>query len=600
MDLIYADGNGIELGVIQEYDLDIAFGRDENNFSITLDINDHCCKAGYSIYIEGTEYGGIVDKIIPNTKEKTVTYEGRTWHGVLENKIISPDTGEDYKIVSGEANIVLASLIDELGLADVFTVSEQDSSITIGKYQFERYTKAYTAILDMLYEYKAKLNFNHNNGVVILSVEPLYDYSEDEEWNSSQFDFSVTKNYHPTNHLICLGGGDLKNRRVIHLFTDENGGIQPYARTNAPISDENYILDTSGQLLFGLDELTDIYDYGNAATTENYILLSEQPSDWKKKYVNYYSKLNDKYIRNEKSYETDYVLLTEQPSDWKKNYANYNTKSDNTFKSVEGVDSVSYKVQKSKPKDWKKNFVSYYYYWSDGVSAEYKSVSADSLTKYKLQTMKPSDWADNYGNYYVKKQQIVYIYKVRTKSSSGIWKTSTEELTSPDDATDTSNKKYIAVKKKVKKYVYENVSASSAPKWKKRKYYTAETERIAPEWKKGTYYYAIHTTVAPEWKSGTYYSESEHEIIPDFKKGTYYQLYIDHYADLVAGGVKKLKKMNECDEIGISLDATQEYDINDIIGAAENITGISVAQPITKKVVKIKNGSLEMTYEIGE
>lgn len=72
MDLIYADENKIEIGVIPEYELDIAFGSDENDFELTLDVSSHCCKAGYYIYIEDTEYGGIVDKIEIDTSAGTV------------------------------------------------------------------------------------------------------------------------------------------------------------------------------------------------------------------------------------------------------------------------------------------------------------------------------------------------------------------------------------------------------------------------------------------------------------------------------------------------------------------------------------------------
>ena len=53
----------------------------------------------------------------------------------------------------------------------------------------------------------------------------------------------LKKDYHPINHLICLGTGNLRNRHVIHLFSDENGGIQPYAVVKNPYCNEHYILD---------------------------------------------------------------------------------------------------------------------------------------------------------------------------------------------------------------------------------------------------------------------------------------------------------------------------------------------------------------------
>ena len=310
MDLIYADQNGIEIGIIQEYTFDTAFGCEENDFSITLDIHDHCCDEGYALYINGTEFGGKIDKIIPNTQSNSVTYEGRTWHGIIEGKVIEPDSGQDYKVVSGEANYVLSLLIYDIGLSDTFFVSTDDSGIRIGKYQFERYCRAYTGILDMLYSFMAKLKISHENGIVMLSVIPLYDYSKDEEWDSSQFDFSITKNYRPVNHLICLGAGDLKKRNIIHIFTDYNGGVLPYCKTSNPISDEDYILDKSEQMLLGLDEVTETYDYGNSAKTENYVLTTSQPENWAKVYTDYYYKSSDKYVQNTKTYETEYSLIS--------------------------------------------------------------------------------------------------------------------------------------------------------------------------------------------------------------------------------------------------------------------------------------------------
>ena len=39
--------------------------------------------------------------------------------------------------------------------------------------------------------------------------------------------------------------------------------------------------------------------------------------------------------------------------------------------------------------------------------------------------------------------------------------------------------------------------------------------------------------------------------------------------------------------------------IGDIVGAKENVTGISVWQPITKKIIKIINGKINIDYEVG-
>ena len=150
MDLIYADKNLKDLGIIIDYKLDYAFGYTENDFELTLDIENHCLENGYFIYLDNTEIGGVIDTICPNTEDDTATYKGRSWHGILENKIISPDENQDYLIVSGNAHDVLNEILETLDVSNLFKVSEEVTEIEIDDYQFERYVPAYSAILKML------------------------------------------------------------------------------------------------------------------------------------------------------------------------------------------------------------------------------------------------------------------------------------------------------------------------------------------------------------------------------------------------------------------------------------------------------------------
>lgn len=250
MDLIYANEKREDIGILLDYSFDLAVGADENNFELTLDQNHHCCKSGYFIYIEGTEYGGIIDRIQVNTKSKELKYIGRSWSGILDNKIIVPDQGKDYLKVSGEANQVLQSLLTRLGLTDLFTASKEDSGLMINRYQFDRYTYAYTAVSKMLKTVGGKLHFHYEDGNVILSALPLIDYTETEQFDTDQVELEIEKVYQSTNHVICLGQGELKDRQVIHLYADKNGNIG-YEQT-----------------ITGLNELTEKYDYPNAESLE--------------------------------------------------------------------------------------------------------------------------------------------------------------------------------------------------------------------------------------------------------------------------------------------------------------------------------------------
>lgn len=253
MDLIYMDESKKDIDVLKDYTLDLAYGSDENDFECKVNINNNVCKTGYYLYFEGEEYGGVIDSVGVDTDETTVTYSGRTWHGILESKVLQPDEGEDYLIVSGEANEVLKLLIERMGLSELFKVSTLNSNIQISSYQMNRYIKGYTGIMKMLKAYNAKLNIVFNRGFVELSASPLADYSQDEQFDTDQISFTIKRNSKHINHVICLGRGDLKDRRVIHIYCDLLGNI------------------SGTQTLTGLDEMCEIYDNSNAESDEDLI-----------------------------------------------------------------------------------------------------------------------------------------------------------------------------------------------------------------------------------------------------------------------------------------------------------------------------------------
>lgn len=660
MELVYADSNGKELGIILDFDMDTAIGKDENTFQVTIPLSNHCCSNGYRIYIDNTEMGGIIDTISPNTEDDTVIYEGRTWHGILENKIIEPLANQDYYSVQGEANTVITGLINYLELSNLFTVSTATSTITINYYQFERYVNGFTGICKMLFASNGKLVVEYANKTVNLSVIPLYDYSESEEFDSSQVDFTIERNYRPVNHLICLGSGDLKDRKVIHLFTDENGGIQQYSTVTIPYQDSHYILDKSSQVLFYQDEVTDVLDYPNADLVYNYILLESKPTNWDNwqlstSFVMYYTQNSDgkSFTQNELEYADNYYVLTAQPSDWLYDYGDYYYLDGETYKSVEGVEGISYDLQTSQPSDWTTNYQSYYYYdggylsvasvevsnytilvdrpsdWDsiysncyyyyfDGIEWSYERVNGISKTKYNVQTGQPSDWNENYDNYYYKKAIKKYKYLVKTKVNKK-WVKSYEyyDTKIANSKTSTLIKKYI--KKVTYEYQYTSVpltSAGKVPTWKAKKYYTSESYTIPPEfvtnyyyilntsttyptWQTSTYYTKNIGETAPTWQASTYYKKINEPVILEFVTNQYYQRFEDNYYTLVQKGLDSLQKSYDCDTIDINLDTDYEYDINDIIGANEEITGISIFQPIIKKIYKIKNDIETISYEIG-
>ena len=559
MDLIYTNPDREDLGVLFDYEFDLAFGSSENNFECKVQTDNHCMEPGSFLYIEGTEYGGIVDSVAVDTENKTVTYSGRTWHGILAGNIIEPEPGYAYHVMNGDANTVIRDLIEYLDLSNIFTADEAESGVLVQSYHFERYTDAYKGIRKMLSEFGGKLKLTYKRDTVILSAVPLVDYSLDEEFDASQVDFQVKKNYRPVNHLICLGSGNLKDRHIIHLFADEYGGIQPYKTTENPVCDGDYILDKSQQVLFGVEEVADVYDYSSAETTENYIRMEEQPDDWATKYMDYFIQDEDNGYKNVEGVPEDvYTALTEQPGDWAKKFASYfYMTGEGKFKTVEAVTTDTYIKQTAKPADWETNWANYFTYFTDGVKDNWNPVQADKATRYLVQTKKPSDWETNYESYYV----------------------------------NTSGTKAKAV--------IGDLSTLRPPEWKPKRYYTAEQYDVAPKWKTGTYYTLNSTTGAPDFVPGSYYNMQTIVVNPPFAKKKYFRKEFDHFKEMLVGALDKMQEFFNCDSVSIDLDLEGVYDIGDIVGATEHETGVAVWQPITKKIVSIRNNQESINYEIG-
>ena len=251
------NANKEDLGILQDFSLDLAFGSDENNFECRIQENAHCCEAGYFLYIEGTEYGGIIDSIEHDTESGEVIYSGRTWHGILNSKVIIPgfdSSGNpvDYLTSSTYADYVIEVIISRLSLSALFKVPSRDT-VRVTNYKFPRYIAGYDGIRHMLNTISRKLKVAFLDGMVEVISAEKHDYTQDEEFNSDQVSFQIKKNHHSVNHLICLGSGELKDRMVVHLYADGEGTV------------------SQTQTFAGLDEYTEVFDYPNAESEEELI-----------------------------------------------------------------------------------------------------------------------------------------------------------------------------------------------------------------------------------------------------------------------------------------------------------------------------------------
>ena len=249
--VIYTDSNRLPQGELHNYSIDLDIGKD-NDFQIGMKLKNHCMYHGSIWYVENTEYGGIVDDVKIDTKKNTVYYSGRAFRGVLAKKIIEPESGQDYYTVSGDANRILEQLIEKVGLSDIFVVPTDDAGIKILNNQFERYTDMYAGVQKMLSSVNAKLVCTVTSDVKVqIRANQIEDLSEKYEY-SDDYGMQVIfeQNRGGVNHLICLGGGELAERTVVHLYVDNYGNVG----------------DT--QYYKGVSEITEIYEYGNIESDE--------------------------------------------------------------------------------------------------------------------------------------------------------------------------------------------------------------------------------------------------------------------------------------------------------------------------------------------
>lgn len=223
MDVVYMDSYGREIGILPWVEGDFTIGK-SNTFSLKVP-KDLGIEQDYRLAIDGEEYGGVIDDVNVDTSADYLTVSGRTWHGLLEKRIIRPDDGEDYYIVSGDLNTVLAGLVTRLDLDDCIVASESPSGVSVSNYQFERYVDAYTGIRAMLTSANCKLQISYDPSLcrAVLSAVERGSYIDDGV-DGDRIDFKIGRN-RPVNHLIGLGKGDLSDRAVVDVYADANGNV---------------------------------------------------------------------------------------------------------------------------------------------------------------------------------------------------------------------------------------------------------------------------------------------------------------------------------------------------------------------------------------
>lgn len=243
MVLVVHDPERGDLRELLDFELDLAFGSDENAFELTC--ADGLAPAeGQLAFVDGSEYGGIVDETSYDAGRDatgTVTCKGRTWHGVLAGKRLLPDEGSARLSVIGKAGEVLAALIERMGLSGLFSAASDDTEVS---HTFERFCDGYSGLKSLAKANGRKVAMRRRGGKVEISLPPVVDYAS--KVDSDLLDFTLTSVHRCVNHLVCAGTGELEERAVVHFYADVAGNV------------------SHTQSLFGVDEIAALYDYSNA------------------------------------------------------------------------------------------------------------------------------------------------------------------------------------------------------------------------------------------------------------------------------------------------------------------------------------------------
>lgn len=243
MVLVVHDPERGDLRELLDFELDLAFGSDENAFELTC-AEGLAPAEGQLVFVDGSEYGGVVDEASYEAGREatgTVTCKGRTWHGILAGKRLLPDEGSARLSVSGKAGEVLASLVERMGLSGLFSAASDDTAVS---YTFERFCDGYSGLKALAKANGRKVAMRRRGGKVELSLPPVVDYAS--KVDSDLLDFTLTSVHRCVNHLVCAGTGELEDRAVVHFYADAAGNV------------------SHTQSLFGVDEIAALYDYSNA------------------------------------------------------------------------------------------------------------------------------------------------------------------------------------------------------------------------------------------------------------------------------------------------------------------------------------------------
>lgn len=244
--IVVMDPSGHALRQTDDWSADIAYGADENRFTISR-IAGPPLSAHMRWQVDGTALAGIIDTVCPDVAEdggSSVSYKGRTVQGVLAGKVLMPPSGQTHLTSTGDLNDCIRAVVQTCGLSGYLTVPSTASGFEVDGYRYRRFVDAYTGLRMLCASVGARLRFRATGSGIELSAVSATTYGD---LPSERVAFSAERTYRPCNHMVGLGSGEGTARQVVHWYADASGAL------------------SQSQTLTGIAEVAQTYDHSGSS-----------------------------------------------------------------------------------------------------------------------------------------------------------------------------------------------------------------------------------------------------------------------------------------------------------------------------------------------
>ena len=226
--LVWTNISFVEQGATQDFYLDLECGNIDDytdTFSVQLD-EDIILHRNDAVFVDGTQWGGLVLRRITSTETSVFQWEGRTWHGILADKIIEPASGQDYYYANGTVSECISTLISKLTLGALFDVGDCPN-VAVNNYRYNRYVNGYVGLCGMLASVGLRPEFRVSRigGTLVVLIDVAEIETLDEVADGELAVIEMTAEFLPPNHVIGMGTGELKNRNIVHYYANANGVV---------------------------------------------------------------------------------------------------------------------------------------------------------------------------------------------------------------------------------------------------------------------------------------------------------------------------------------------------------------------------------------